>query len=175
MITYSHCEQKDCPLCMVELGGGCQCTAKSGGCWFCLPRKWQRPMCPSFLKAERKKLFDTVGKAIEERVEEYGIYDKKLHPHIYERQNSILDAPTWEAASAIAEKLLTKSILLSAIHMWGVLGKGAGPPDKRNSVTKAEKAESLAKMLEKKGDVKGAESQLERARSIREAAGQTGA
>lgn len=173
MITYSHCEQRDCYLCKVEFEGGCQCTAKSGGCWFCLPLKWQRPMCPALLKIERKKLFDVVGKAIEERVEEYAIYDGKLHPHIYERQNSILDAPTLEKAHAITEKLLTGSILLSAINMWGVLGKGAGPPDKRNSITKAEKAESLAKMLESKGDVKGATSQKKRAQAIREAAGQT--
>lgn len=117
-------------------------------------------------RALKKSLYEAVGKEIERVVEHYAVKSGRLGDHIYAKQERLLASVTEEEARNLFRKLMERSISANAIYLWAMKQAG-GPPERRSSEDAARKAENLARLLESKGDVDGAESQRERARRIR--------
>lgn len=100
-----------------------------------------------------------------ELAEHYG-YDKPAPPNVVRAMDHILNADNEAAAMEAFGK--AKEIALVAILSAWAKGRIPGPESVLNLEKRAKKADSLARMLEEKGLQDAAQSQKERAKSIRE-------
>lgn len=97
--------------------------------------------------------------------EHYG-YEKPVPENVDRCMKAILDAPDLSTASKALER--AEHVALVAILAAWAKGRIPGPESVLNLERRAKKAESLAKMLEEKGQVESANNQRARALEMRD-------
>lgn len=97
----------------------------------------------------------------------YRLHDE-MDPRIWKKLDMVLRARDLAEAHVLAKKA-TESAFLHCLSAWSKK-KADGPPNQRNLEKQAQKAESLAEMLDKKGDSDAAEKQRRRAEELRQQA-----
>ncbi len=98
--------------------------------------------------------------------EHYGWDDPERPENVTRRMQAVLGAPDLETAHEAARKA-RDTIQIMILGAWAK-GKIPGPTTERSVEQRVKRAESLAQMLEKKGQDEAAERQWARAAKLRE-------
>lgn len=114
----------------------------------------------------KRNLYELAGQEITRVIEYYAVKTGRLDDHVYAKRERLLTGISEEEVRASYRRLMQQTIPDNAIYLWR-MKKAKGPPHTRTSEKAAKKADNLATMLEKKGNLDGAESQRERAQHIR--------
>lgn len=115
------------------------------------------------MNTDQKALYKSLWAEFEKVAEHYGS-EHGIPEHVDEKMLAACEAPLETRG-----ELITKARQAMEIHVLALWAKGdaAGPPTQRNLEAKAKKADSLAGMLEKRGNTEAAERQRTRAEKIR--------
>jgi hypothetical protein len=115
--------------------------------------------------AERKAIYKALEVHWEEQAEHYGWDDPDRPEVVVKRMQAVLGAVDRETA-ALADQKARMTIQTMILGAWA-RGKIPGPTTEISVERQVKRAESLAQMLEKKGQLEAAERQWARASQLR--------
>jgi hypothetical protein len=160
-----------CQYCWVDVNG-CSCKASDAGCWYCAPNLFQRPICYHPPEGYRWVKMDTRGQhlAIASIFKPQESLCKVSFASLRQPMQLLWWGREWSPNPEF-------HICPTCISILPTLSPWPEPVEERpvevnfdhvhHKLQQAKHADSLARMLDEKGDEKGAESQRVRAAKLR--------
>lgn len=117
-------------------------------------------------KVLREELYRQGQAHWDEEAERYGWDDPEQPPNVTKRLQAVLDAPSMPMAREALQKA-KQTMQVMILGAWA-RGRIQGPTTEQSVERRIKRAESLASMLERKGQAEAAQRQWERAAKLRE-------